>query len=83
MAKPMNIHVEKLWLIEQLTKLEDEALLQQIKSLILLSQYRSTLPAMTQEQLASKIEDSQADIVAGNLISQDELKEKIRSWTSK
>lgn len=79
----MDIKTEKLWLIEELLKIQDEVLLHQLKMLIE-SVYRKrnevNLEPMPLETFYARIEASEKALERGETITQDDLREEIKTW---
>lgn len=79
----MDIQTEKLWLIEQLLKIQDEVLLHQLKNLIE-SVYRNKeeekFKPMPLDAFYARIEESDKALERGEIITQDDLREEIKTW---
>ncbi len=79
----MDIRAEKLWLIEHLLKIQDEIILQRIKGLIesvSKKKPEESLPPMSLESFYEKIEESERAAERGDFITQEELREEVRTW---
>ncbi len=79
----MDIRAEKLWLIEHLLKIQDEALLHRIKAFIenLLGRKPTVdIEPMSLEAFYDRIEDSEEALERGDIITQTELREEIETW---
>ena len=74
----MDIQAEKLNLIEELIQLNDKSILKKIKSLLSLASKK--IKPMTIEEFYAKIEASEKDIEAGNLLTHDELIKEATDW---
>jgi len=82
-GEKMDISTEKLWLIEHLLKIQDEALLHRIKAFIEKMMGRKPgddLEPMSLETFYSRIEDSEEALERGDVITQNELREEIKTW---
>ena len=82
-GEKMDISAEKLWLIENLLKIQDEVLLHRIKAFIenLLGKKPAVdLEPMSLKTFYSRIEDSEAALERGDIITQNELREEIKTW---
>ncbi|MCP5106474.1 MAG: hypothetical protein GY950_24025 [bacterium] len=79
----MDIQTEKLWLIEQLLKIQDEVLLHQLKNLIE-TMYRKKeeekFKPMPLDTFYARIEESEKALERGEIITQDDLREEIKTW---
>jgi len=75
----MEISGIKLELIEWITRLKDERVLQ---SLAELKSWESKLPShkLTVEELKSRILQSEEDIKSGDYITHEDLLEEIKAW---
>lgn len=80
----MDIRADKLWLIEHLIKIQDEVLLHRIKAfienIIRRKQEEEDLEPMSIETFYSRIEESEQALQRGEVITQDELREEIKTW---
>jgi hypothetical protein len=80
----MDIRADKLWLIEHLIKIQDEVLLHRIKAfienIIRRKQEEEDLKPMSIETFYSRIEESEQALRRGEVITQDELREEIKTW---
>lgn len=79
----MDIRADKLWLIEHLIKIQDEALLHRIKAFIeniIRRKQEEDLEPMSIETFYSRIEESEQALQRGEVITQDELREEIKTW---
>ena len=74
----MNFQAEKLQLIQNIIKLEDEAVLEKIQELLFES-FQRTLKPMTQEALLAKLDASEKAIREGDVMTQDALKELVKN----
>jgi hypothetical protein len=82
----LDIRTEKLWLIEQLLKIQDEVLLHRIKTFLesIFRKYEAErLIPMTLDEFYSRIEESEKALEKGEVITQDELRAEIGSWAKK
>lgn len=78
----MDIRAEKLWLIERLIKIQDEVLLYRIKTLlesVSKKQVENVRP-MDLDTFYGRIEESEEALQRGEVITQNELKEEIKTW---
>ncbi len=78
----MDIKTEKLWLIEQLLKIQDEVLLHQLKTLIetvYKKRDEENLEPMTLESFYARVEESEKALERGEIITQDDLREEIKT----
>lgn len=79
----IDIKTEKLWLIEHVLKMQDEVLLHRLKTLIEnLSRKKEeyNLEPMSLETFYARIEESEKAMDRGEIITQDELKEEVKTW---
>ena len=79
----MDIRADKLWLIEHLIKIQDEVLLHRIKAFIeniIRRKQEEDLKPMSIETFYSRIEESEQALQRGEVITQDELREEIKTW---
>jgi hypothetical protein len=81
----MDVKAEKLYLIEQLTKLEDVKVIQQIKDLLTAQNdptvgYKPTGEPITKSELIARAEASNAAIKEGKLTSIEDLREESKNW---
>jgi hypothetical protein len=81
----MDIRTEKLWLIEYLLKIQDEVLLHRIKTLIenmINREYEQAeaVEPMTLEAFHKRIEESEKALQRGEIITQEGLREEIKTW---
>lgn len=82
----MDIHAEKLSLIEQLLKIENKALIEKIKALLDFAEReekKGKLTPMSIEAYYQKIRDSETAIEQGDIIEQKALRKKVKSWKTK
>lgn len=79
----LDIKAEKLWLIENLLKVQDEAVLHRVRVLLekftTKKQVENVVP-MDLDTFYNKIEESEKAFERGDIISQDQLKEEIKTW---
>jgi hypothetical protein len=79
----MDIRADKLWLIEHLIKIQDEVLLHRIKAFIeniIRRKQEEDLKPMSIETFYSRIEESEQALQRGEVITQAELREEIKTW---
>lgn len=81
----MDIKTEKLYLIEQLTKLQDVKVIQQIKNILNnqeepIAGYRPDGKAITQSELIARAKASNEAIKEGKLTSMEDLEEESKGW---
>ena len=83
----MDLQTRKLSFMEEYLRLNDEALIDKLTALLKKERQknlRKQLHPMSAQQLADKLERSEADIKAGNLHSQAEveqyLKKRRKQW---
>lgn len=81
----MDVKAEKLYLIEQLTRLQDTKIIQQIKELLSsqsepLAGYKPTGESITKSELIARAKASNKDIEDGRLISIDDLEKESKNW---
>lgn len=78
----MTIAEKKLELISWLSNLHDEEILDQLKSVrkkATLEKYQKSLSPMSMEELENSLAEAEEDIQAGRVISQEELKKRIKA----
>ena len=79
----MNIQVRKLNLIEEFLRISDESMIEKLESFIRKEkkkQYDRELKPMSLEEFHEMIDQAIQDKANGRVISQDELKKRIKSW---
>ena len=81
----MDLEAEKLYLIEQLTRLQDTKIIQQIKDLLSSQSeptagYKPTGEAITKSELIARAEASNKAIKEGRLTGIDDLEKESKSW---
>jgi hypothetical protein len=81
----MDIQAEKLYLIEQLTKVRDVNVIRQLKKILEKENdsvigYRVTGEAITRKQLEKNVQDAEKRIEAGQFTSQEDLEREAESW---
>jgi len=81
----MDVKAEKLYLIEQLTKLQDAKIIQQIKDLLNAQTdpivgHKPAGEPITKSDLIARAEASNKAIKEGRLTSIEELKEESKNW---
>ncbi len=79
----MQIQAEKLWLIESLLKVQDETVLYRVRNV--LEKFSSKKQAdnvapMSIDTFYQKIDESQKAFERGDVISQDQLRNEIKTW---
>jgi len=84
-SNSMDIKAEKLYLIEQLARLQDTKIIQQIKDLLstqtdLIVGYKSTGEPIPKSDLIAKAEASNKAIKEGRLTSIDDLEKESKNW---
>jgi predicted Zn-dependent protease len=78
----MTIAEKKLELISWLSNLHDEEILDQLESVrkkAALEKYQKSLSPMSAEELENSLAEAEEDIQAGRVISQEELKKRIKA----
>lgn len=83
--KGMDIQAEKLYLIEQLAKVQDVNVIQQLKKILEQENesvigYRVTGEPITQKQLVKKVQEAERRIETGHFTSQQDLEREAESW---
>lgn len=79
----MTIQTRKLSLIEEFIKINDEDIISKVESLIKEEKnkrYESTLTPMSMDKFRGMIDQAKCDSEEGRVISQQDLKAKIRTW---
>jgi hypothetical protein len=79
----MTLHAEKLLLIEDILKLDDHVLINEIRTLINVPSIialRNQLKPMSHEEFYKKIEASERDYKKGQVWTQEEIKKEIETW---
>lgn len=81
----MDIKAEKLYLIEQLTQLQDVKVIQQIKNILntqkeLVAGSRPDGRTITQSALLARAKASTKAIKDGEIIKMDDLEEESKGW---
>jgi short subunit dehydrogenase-like uncharacterized protein len=77
-----TISDKKIDLISWLTNLQDEEVLDQLESIrkkAVQSDYQKSLSPMTIEEFENRVAEAEKDIMEGRIISQEELKKRIRA----
>jgi hypothetical protein len=78
----MTIAEKKIDLISWLSNLQDEEILDQLESIrkkSVLGYYQNSLSPMTMEELENRVAEAEEDFKAGRIISQEELKKRIKA----
>ena len=80
----MDIQAEKLFLIEQLARVQDAEIISQIKKILSkmnnpIVGYSNGTP-ITKKQLINRIEAAEKRIEKGEFISQDDLEKEAANW---
>lgn len=80
----MDIHAEKLRLIEELAKIQDIQIIEQIKQLLRQKNpvvgYEINGDPITRKQLIKRIEEAEKRIDGGEYITQEDLEKESQSW---
>jgi len=81
----MDIQAEKLYLIEQLAKVQDVNVIWQLKKILgkeneSVIGYRVTGEPITPEQLLKNLHEAEERISAGHFTSQQDLEREAESW---
>ncbi len=77
----MTIAEKKIDLISWLTNLHDEDILEQLEGIrkrAVLEKYQKSLSPMSMEEFENSVAEAEEDFKVGKMISQDELKKRIR-----
>lgn len=78
----MTIAEKKIDLISWLSNLQDEEILDQLESIrkkTVFDTYQKTLSPMSMEEFENRVAEAEEDIKAGRIISQEELKNRIKA----
>lgn len=78
----MTISEKKIDLIFWLSNLQDEEVLDQLESIrkkTIKSSYQKSLSPLTMEELENRVAEAEEDFKAGRVISQEELKKRIKA----
>jgi hypothetical protein len=83
--KVMDIQAEKLYLIEQLEKVQDVEVIRQLKKILgqeneSVVGYRVSGEPISQKQLVKRVEDAESRIEAGHFTTQQDLEREAESW---
>jgi len=79
----MDISTRKLNLIEEFLRISDESIIEQLESFIMTEkkkQYERDLKPMVLKEFHEMIDQAKQDKVNGRIISQEELKKRVKSW---
>lgn len=81
----MDIQAEKLYLIEQLTRVQDIKIIRRIKRILnddleAVLGYRPNGEPITKQQLVANLEEAEKRIQAGHYTSQEDLEKEVESW---
>ena len=81
----MDINAEKLYLIEQLARLEDIKIIHQIKDLLSsqkepIAGYKPDGGSITRSELVARARDSNKAIKEGRVISTQDLEKESENW---
>jgi len=81
----MDIQAEKLFLIEELVKIDDIKLIEKIKALLTnksnpILGYEINGELITRSQLVKQIEEAEVRIDGGEYISQENLEKQSENW---
>lgn len=77
----MTIAEKKVDLISWLSTLQDEEILDQLESIrkkAAVEKYQKSLLPMSMEEFENRVAESEEDLRAGRIISQEELKKRIK-----
>jgi hypothetical protein len=78
----MTIAEKKVDLISWLSTLQDEEILDQLESIrkkAAVEKYQKSLLPMSMEEFENRVAESEEDLRAGRIISQEELKKRIKA----
>lgn len=78
----MTIAEKKIDLISWLSNLQDEEILDQLESIrkkTVFDAYQKTLSPMSMEEFENRVAESEEDRKSGRIISQEELKNRIKA----
>jgi hypothetical protein len=79
----MNIQARKLNLIEEFLRISDESIIEKLESFIRIEkkkQYDRELKPMSLNEFHEMIDQAKQDKANGRVVSQEELKKRIKSW---
>lgn len=81
----MDIQAEKLHLIEELTRIQDIQIIEQIKGLLKQKNnpvvgYEITGAPITRKQLIKRIEEAERRIDNGEYVTQEDLEKESENW---
>ncbi len=80
----MNIQAEKIFLIEQITRVQDADVLAKIKKILGYQKKEvvgySNGKAITEQQLIERIEAAETRIANGDYLSQTEVEKEAENW---
>lgn len=78
----MSTAEKKIDLISWLSNLQDEEILDQLESIrkkSVFDTYQKTLSPMSMEEFENRVAEAEEDIKSGRIISQEELKNRIKA----
>ena len=80
----MDIQAEKLYLIEQLARVQDAEIIDQIKKILSrmnnpIVGYSNGTP-ITKKELISRIDAAESRITKGDFVSQEDLEKEAENW---
>jgi hypothetical protein len=79
----MNIQARKLSLIEEFLKISDESIIEKLESIIRIERKKGQdrdLQPLSKDEFLGMIEQAKEDRKAGNVISHNDLKAKVKTW---
>ncbi|MDH5367261.1 MAG: hypothetical protein OEW67_09760 [Cyclobacteriaceae bacterium] len=81
----MDIHVEKLFLIEQIAKVQDVEIINQIKRILgkmndPIVGYSTNDTPITRKQLIKRIDAAEKRIARGEFTTQEDLEKEAANW---
>lgn len=81
----MDIHVEKLFLIEQLARVQDAEIINQIKQILSkmndpIVGYSTNGTPFTKKQFIKRIDAAEKRIVRGEFTTQEDLEKESANW---
>ena len=81
----MNIETEKLYLIEQLIKVRDAAILRQLKEILdneseSIVGYGVNGEPITAEKFVNRVQEAEKRIAAGDFTSQEDVEREAENW---
>jgi hypothetical protein len=77
---PMNTQAEISWIAKELERSNDPAIIKYFKSFLLSRAQKPEAASISVEQYNKEINEAEAQIVAGNYVTQEDLEREAETW---